>query len=299
MSISSSRGRRLADASKASGAGGDDTAAQTRKVRLEAAEAAAAQAAQAAADAAATAKAAVEAAAALRAEIKAEEAEEEEGEAESEESDGSRQSKNRRRRMSPSPPRHRGRSPAAHIYREIGTGWPMLTRSNYYEWSLLTKVKLLTCFLWNAIKFDDIDYEQDRRALEAICAAVPPEIGATIANKPTAKLAWEAIEARLVGSYRVRRATLQRLGGEWEGLTFCPDEQVEDFAVHLTNLMELMVRNGGTDLDEGRAVEKFLWCMPKRYEQLVFTIETLLNLQDLSIDDVAGWFKVVEDRESA
>ena len=64
--------------------------------------------------------------------------------------------------MSPSPPRHRGRrgrSPAAHIYREIGTGWPMLTRSNYYEWSLLTKVKLLTCFLWDAIKFDDVDYE--------------------------------------------------------------------------------------------------------------------------------------------
>ena len=45
------------------------------------------------------------------------------------------------------------------IYHEIGGGWPMLTRSNYYEWSLLTKVKLLTCFLWDAIKFDDVDYE--------------------------------------------------------------------------------------------------------------------------------------------
>ena len=63
--------------------------------------------------------------------------------------------------------------------------------------------------------------------------------------------------------------------------------------------MEQMVHNSDTDLDEERTVEKFLRCMPKRYEQLVFTIETLLNLQDLSIDDVAGWFKVVEDRESA
>ena len=74
MSTSSLGARRLADASKALGAGGDDAAAQARKVRLEAAEAAAAQAAQAAADAAAAAKAAVEAAAALRAEIKAKEA---------------------------------------------------------------------------------------------------------------------------------------------------------------------------------------------------------------------------------
>jgi len=60
-----------------------------------------------------------------------------------------------------------------------------------------------------------------------------------------------------------------------------------------------MVRNGDTDLDEGCAVEKFLRCMPKRYEQLVFSIETLLDLKDLSIDDVAGRFKVVEDRERA
>ena len=64
--------------------------------------------------------------------------------------------------------------------------------------------------------------------------------------------------------------------------------------MRLTNLMEQMVRNGDTDLDEERVVEKFLRCMPKRYEQLVFSIETLLDLESLSIDDVAGRFKVVE-----
>ena len=130
----------------------------------------------------------------------------------------------------------------------------MLTRSNYYKWSLLMKVKLQARFLRDAIEYDGVDYEQDRRALEALCAAVPPEIGATIANKPTAKLACEAIEARHVGSDRVRRAALQRLRGEWEGLIFRPDEQVEDFVVCLTNLMEQMKRNGDTDLDEGRAM---------------------------------------------
>ena len=119
MSTSSSRARRLADATKGPGAGGDAAAAQAWKARLEAAEAAAAQAAQAAADASAVAQAAVEAAAALPAEIKVEEAEEEgeeEDEAESGDSGGSRQTKN-----------HRGRSSAAHIYREIGSVWPMLT----------------------------------------------------------------------------------------------------------------------------------------------------------------------------
>ena len=116
---------------------------------------------------------------------------------------------------------------------------------------------LQALFLWDAIKYDGADYEQDRRALEALCAAVPPEIGATIANKPTAKLAWEAIEARRVGSDCVRCAALQRLRGEWEGLTFRPDEQVEDFAVRLTNLMEQMVRNGDTDLERSAPWRNF------------------------------------------
>ena len=92
--------------------------------------------------------------------------------------------------------------------------------------------------------------------MEALCASVPPKIGATLANKPTAKLAWEAIKAKRVGSDRVGRAAFQHLRGEWEGLTFRPDEQIEDFAVRLTNLMEQMVHNGDTDLNEAREDRK-------------------------------------------
>lgn len=146
---------------------------------------------------------------------------------------------------------------------------------------------------------DDVDYEQDRRALEALCATVLPEMGAAIANKATAKLAWEAIATRRIGGDRVRRATLQRLRREWEGLTFQPREQVEDFALRLTGLMEQMARNGNTDLNEERAMEKFLWCMPKRYEQIVISIETFLDFQQLSIEDVTGRLKAVQDRERA
>jgi len=155
----------------------------------------------------------------------------------------------------------------------------MLTRLNYYEWSLLMKVKMEARFLWDAIKYDDVDFEQDRQAMEALCASAPPSPTSPPPSSPG------------------RRSKLGAL--EWEGLTFRPDEQIEDFAVRLTNLMEQMVRNGDTDLDEARAVEKFIRCMPKRYEQLVFSIETLLDIQDLSIDNVAGRFKVVEDRECA
>ena len=141
----------------------------------------------------------------------------------------------------------------------------MLTKSNYHEWSLLMKVKLQARRLWEAVHVGSVHYENDCRALEALCAAVPTELGTSLANKATTKLAWESIAAAHIGGDCVRRATLQRLRGEWEGLAFQPDEQVEDFALRLTNLMEQMVRNGDTDLTEERAVKKFLSCMSKKY----------------------------------
>ena len=91
----------------------------------------------AATEAAAPAQAAVAAAAMLRAEM----------ERELEPAGGSR-SPIGRRRQSPSPERRhgrRGRSPVLQtVYRDSGAGtpWPMLTKSNYHEWSLLMKVKM-------------------------------------------------------------------------------------------------------------------------------------------------------------
>jgi hypothetical protein len=219
--------------------------------------------------AAAAAQAAVATAAALRAEM----------EREMEPAGGSRSSVGRRR-QSPSPEWRRGRcgrSPVLQtIYRDSGAGtpWPMLTKANYHEWSLMMKVKLQTRRLWEVAHVGSVSYDDDHRAMEALCAAVPTELGTSLANKATMKLAWEAIAVARVGGDRVHQATLQRLRGEWEGLAFQPGEQVKDFALRLTNLMEQMARNGDTDLTEERAV-KFLYCMPKKYTQIVMSIEML------------------------
>jgi len=108
------------------------------------------------------------------------------------------------------------------------------------------KVKLQALNLWEAVHVGDVSYSDDRRALEALCASVPTKVAASIANKATAKLAWDAITLRRIGGDSVQRATLQRLRVEWEALVFQPGEQVEDFAVRLSNLKEQMARNGDT-----------------------------------------------------
>jgi hypothetical protein len=97
------------------------------------------------------------------------------------------------------------------VYRDSGAGTPWLTKSNYHKWSLLMKVKVQAWRLWEVVHIGGVSYDDDCRALEALCAAVPTELGASLANKATAKLAWESIVAARVGGDRVHQATLQRL----------------------------------------------------------------------------------------
>ena len=80
-------------------------------------------------------------------------------------------------------------------------------------------------------------------------------------------------------------------------LAFQPSEQVEVFTVRLSNMKEQMAPNSYTDLTEERAVEKLLRCMPKRYVQIVNSIETLLDFDQLMLEDVTGQLKSVQDRK--
>jgi hypothetical protein len=90
----------------------------------------------------------------------------------------------------------------------------MLTKMNYHEWSSLMKVKMQARQLWDAIKFANLPYHDDRHALEAIIAGVPPDMGAPLANKASAKEEWDSIAAARIGVDRVHRATLQQLRKE-------------------------------------------------------------------------------------
>ena len=46
-------------------------------------------------------------------------------------------------------------------------------------------------------------------------------------------------------------------------------------------------------------MEKLLRCIPEKYSQIVLAIETLLDFEALSIEEVTGRIKAVQDREEA
>jgi hypothetical protein len=62
--------------------------------------------------------------------------------------------------------------------------------------------------MWEAVRYGDVDYYEDRRALDAFITAVPPEMQFLLSKKQTAKEAWDVIAAAHIDSDRARKTTL-------------------------------------------------------------------------------------------
>jgi hypothetical protein len=103
---------------------------------------------------------------------------------------------------------------------------------------------------------------------------------ASLKDKPTAKDAWDSIAATRVSLDSARKATVQKLRQEWDRLAFWLEEDVDNFALRLSGLVQHLMRHG--DIDEQKVVEKYLRVVPKKYTQIALSMETLLDLSNLS-----------------
>jgi hypothetical protein len=159
------------------------------------------------------------------------------------------------------------------------------------------RVRLQVRHMWEAVRYGDVNYYEDRWARDALIAAVPPEMQFSLFKKWIAKEAWDDIAAARIGTDRARKTIMQPLHKEWESLTFKPGEDVDDFALHLITLLQKMVQFGDNTYDEERAIEKFFRCIPEKYKQIARSIESLLDLSMISIEEAIGRLKVVDGDE--
>jgi hypothetical protein len=157
------------------------------------------------------------------------------------------------------------------------------------------KIKLQAWCLWRAIDpGDDVSEPEDRLALDALCSAVPPAMVSTLVVKPTTKLAWEAVRIMQIGDDRLRKTTAQRVRRQYEELVLKEGEGVEDFSLRLTNIVSQLATLGDPE-DPTKIVEKYLRNARERYKQLVVSMETLLDISTLSIEEVTGRLLASED----
>jgi len=119
---------------------------------------------------------------------------------------------------------------------------------------------------------------------------------AGLAVKRTAREAWDAIRLMRMGADRVKEANAEKLRQDFADITFKPGELVEDFALRINTLAnELRVL--GDPVTEKEVVKKMLHEVPERLESVAISMETLLDLNTLSLEEATGHLRAVERRK--
>jgi hypothetical protein len=173
--------------------------------------------------------------------------------------------------------------------------FPVLMKVNYPDWSVLMRVMLQARGLWLTVSVGTDDYTEDLMALEVLTKAVQPELMGTIVNKASAKEAWDALYLRNVGAERVRKARASTLRHDFDALKFKVGEMIDDFGVRINSLVAQLAVLGTTYTEE-EVVRRFLQALPPRFNQIAASSETLLDLANVSLDEMIGRLKPVEEK---
>jgi hypothetical protein len=174
---------------------------------------------------------------------------------------------------------------------------PQLTRVNYHEWSLVMQVSMEALELWDAVEATCKERAKDRRALATIIRGVPKEMKASLAQKKSAKEAWEAVEKSCAGDDRMKDVSIQRLMKQFESMAFRDGESVTDFAMRINGLVTSL-RELGEEMPDSRVVKKVLRVVPKKLRQVAVAVEMFGDLNTMSMEELVGRLQVAEDADA-
>ncbi|CAN6361579.1 unnamed protein product [Urochloa humidicola] len=116
---------------------------------------------------------------------------------------------------------------------------------------------------------------------------------AGLARKAPAYEVWESIKDIRVGVECVKEANVEALRRDFAGIAFRLGESVEEFATRITTLVN-QLRILGDNITDKEVVKKMLHSVPEYLEQVAISIETLLDLSTISIEEATGRLRAVE-----
>jgi hypothetical protein len=108
--------------------------------------------------------------------------------------------------------------------------------------------------------------------------------------------AWESIHKICIGVYHVKVVNVDRLWQEFAEIKFKPGKGVEDFSLHITANELWALCDEVTDKG---MVKKMLHSVQEKLEPVAISMETLLDLSCLSIEEVVGHLWAVEQRKKS
>ncbi|KAD4584327.1 hypothetical protein E3N88_21928 [Mikania micrantha] len=174
----------------------------------------------------------------------------------------------------------------------------MLNNSNYTVWAIRIKAVFRYHGLLEAVEpkpGEQVNEKKNAAAVALLYQALPESQIMQVAQYELAKDIWVAIKTRHVGADRVKEARLQTLNTEFESVKMKDTDSIDDVAARLQGLASQYSAYGSL-LEEKRLVRKFLNMMPKRFINIVASIEQMVDLDTISFEEIVGRLKAFEDR---
>jgi hypothetical protein len=188
------------------------------------------------------------------------------------------------------------------IHKEVGSltnyQCPILNATNYTVWSIRIKTILRANGLWEMIEpkaTTEPDEKKDMTATAYLFQALPEDMIMQVANCNSAKEIWDALKTRHVGVDRVQKARLQTIRTEFEMLKMKDEDTIDSFTAKLNSIVT-RASNLGTTFEQPTLVRKLLSSMPKKFIQIVATIEQFVDLEAATLDEIVGRLKAFEER---
>nr|GEZ49513.1 hypothetical protein [Tanacetum cinerariifolium] len=181
----------------------------------------------------------------------------------------------------------------------ISLHYPMLMRSNYAAWAIKMRVFMQGQGVWEAIESRTrntaIDVKIDKLALASIYQGIPEDLLLSLAEKQTAKDAWETLKMTFIGAERVKTAKVQTLKAKFKTLSMKDTEIIDDFAMKLNNIVS-NIQALGEKVEDAYVVKKLLCAVPSKFLQIASTIEQFADLNNMTVEEVIGRLKSHEER---
>jgi hypothetical protein len=119
------------------------------------------------------------------------------------------------------------------------------------------------------------------------------EIQASLAIKAMAHDAWEDIRQVRLGADRVKEVNIERLRREFNDIAFKAGETIKDFGQQITNLTS-QLRILGDKVSNKEVIKNPLHIIPGNLEQVAICMETMLDLDMLSVEEDVEHLHAVE-----
>jgi hypothetical protein len=110
--------------------------------------------------------------------------------------------------------------------------------------------------------------------------------------------AWEAIKMIRVGVEQVKEVNAKKLRREFSEMAFKPGELVEEFTLRLQAVAN-QLRILGDDVPDKSIFKRLLHAVPDHLEQVAISIETLMDLDIVSVEEVTSHLRTVEQKKKA